>query len=542
MRSPLFFVLGLMLFFAACTPKWPQESEASQQSLELFPNYQDGLEIPCNIAPLNFSLPDSIKAAYVHIRSSSAEKIFKTGNNVCFPLKFWKQLTAQARQGKQDTIEIKIAARGRSDIYICYLPIRWIVLPHPINPYLTYRLLPSIEGSYSTNATGYNRMELRERHLENFDERVLLNNADMNNNCFSCHVTPLNNAQKMLITLRSPSEGSLLFNQESVKKIVLPLAEKALAQMPDSLRMPLTLVYPAWHPNEKWIVFSTNIFSLSGFMRHRRYSDVFDSACNLVLYNVQTNQMVLSKSLWTTAFEETWPEWSPDGKWLYFCRAAALSPDTSRLYSEIEEKIRHIYFDLCRIGFDAEKGAFSDTIQTILKGSPGASYAMPRVSPDGRGLLVCKLLFNSIPYHAYGDLVYVDLEHLDGASSDTALAAPANPDTAASANPADILNSPDCESWHDWSRNSRWVVFGSKRQDGHYQLPYLAYFDGSRFGFPFLLPQKNPWFYRTNTRVFNRPIFTSTPLPVNPKKGLQGKNGEPHEIGITYTSSLSGKN
>ena len=534
-----YIALVTTLLLAACTSKWPGQTEAAQQPVELFPNYQDGLEIPCNIAPLNFSLPDSIKAAYVHIRSSETEKIFKTGNNVTFSLKFWKQLTAQARQGTQDTIEIKIAAHGASHTYIHYPTIRWIVLPHPIDPYLTYRLLQPIEGLNNPKGDDYHLMELRERHLENFDERVLLSNAEMNHNCFSCHVSPPENAQKMLITLRSPSEGSLLFDQESVKKIVLPATEKALAHLPDSLRMPLILVYPSWHPNEKWIAFNTNLLGLSGFTAaHRRYVDIFDSAGNIVLYNTQVNQITIHKALWTTSFEETWPAWSADGKWLYFCRSAVLHPDTVRIYPELNDRVKHIYFDLCRIGFDAEKGVFSDTVQTILKGSPGASYAMPRLSPDGKGLLVCRLQFNSIPYHAYGDLVYVDLENLDGTPGDTALAAvgtrpvaSANP-AVASANPADILNSPDCESWHDWSRNSRWVVFGSKRQDGHHQLPYLAYFDGSRFGLPFLLPQKNPRFYRMQTRVFNIPTFMPSSLPVNPKKGSKGKNGEPHQIDI----------
>ena len=522
-----FFALTAVFWFVACTPKWPQETVVSQQPVDLFPNYQDGLEIPCNIAPLNFSLPDSIKVAYIHVRSSSAERVFKTDRNVSFSLKFWKQLTSRAQNGQEDTIEIRLAACGRSDIYRGYPPIRWIVLPHPIDAYLTYRLLPSVEGAYNTKRNDYNAIELRERNLENFDEKVLLSNALMSRNCFNCHVSPPDNVQKMLLTLRSPSDGSLFFDREKVRRIVLPSTE-AMATLPDSLRMPLNLIYPAWHPNEKWIVFSTNIIGLSGFTPHHQYVDIFDSACNIVLYNVQTNKITFNKSLWTTSFEETWPTWSPDGKWLYFCRAAAIHPDTLRLYPEVTERIQHIYFDLCRIGFDAETGAFSDTVQTILKAAPGASYAMPRISPDGRSMLVCRSLFNSIPYHAYGDLVYVDLEHLDLAPDPLASANPLAP-----ANPADILNSPDCESWHDWSKNSRWVVFGSKRQNGHYQLPYLAYFDGKRFGRPFLLPQKNPQFYRTNTRVFNLPTFAPQASPVTPQKGSQGKNGEPHEIGIT---------
>ncbi|MCF0195566.1 MAG: PD40 domain-containing protein, partial [Bacteroidaceae bacterium] len=55
------------------------------------------------------------------------------------------------------------------------------------------------------------------------------------------------------------------------------------------------------------------------------------------------------------------------------------------------------------------------------------------------------------------------------------------------------INSPDVESFHTWSANSRWVVFSSRRDDGRYTRLYFAHIspDG-KVTKPFLLPQQSP--------------------------------------------------
>ena len=511
---------GGVLLLASCTGRWPENAVISPGRAPLFPDYEDGTHIPCNIAPLNFTLPDTVKTAWVRIGSSSAQKAFKTGKNVVFPLKFWKRLTAAARE-RQDTVELHITVRGASGNRTAYPPVHWIVCPEPIDPFLTYRLLPSVEGAYSIGKGGYNVMELRERSLEDFGERVLLSNENMRRNCFNCHTSPEGNPDKMLVHLRNPSEGSLFFEGKNVSKWVPPSLEKAGAEWPDSLRMPLNLVYPAWHPEEEWIAFSTNILGINGYTPEHQYVDILDSACNIVLYNARTNRIVLDRALWTAAYEETWPAWSPDGKWLYFCRAPKTEPDTVARYPEWGERVKHIHFDLCRIAFDASTGTFADTVQTLLHAKPDCSYSMPCMQPDGKGILLCRALFNSIPYHALGDLLYFRIA--DGGQNIL-------PDRTE--NPADILNSAESESWHDWSGNGSWVVFGSKRQNSHYELPYIAYFDGENFGKPFLLPQKNGNFYHANLRLFNLPTFARKASPVCPQNAAAGKESPAQEIGL----------
>ncbi|MCM1042337.1 MAG: hypothetical protein NC396_07945 [Bacteroides sp.] len=528
MSARPFFVRALLAVLlagmAACCPK-PSETVSSLEPAPVFPAYGDGTSIPCNIAPLNFALPDTVKSAVVNISSSVAQKTLKLRKNVVFPIKTWKKLCSAAMQGKRDTLVLEITVLGQSGARTAYPPLRWILCPEPIDPYLTYRLLPSVEGAYSVGKGGYNVMELRERNLENFGERVLLSNASMRKNCFNCHVSPAGDASRMLVHLRSPSEGSLLFDGKDVSKIVPPDAAKALAGLPDSLRMPLNLVYPAWHPDGRWIALSTNIIGINGYTPEHQYVDILDSACNIVLYDTRGNRLVLDNALWTAAYEETWPAWSPDGKWLYFCRAPKMDPDTAARYPDWGERVQHIYFDLCRVGFDAEKGRFSDSVQTLLKAVPGCSYSMPRVHPDGRHVLLCRARFNSIPYHAQGDLLLIDVEN-------TGQVKTIESQRNISINPAQVLNSPESESWHDWSANGRWVVFGSKRQNIHYELPYIAYFDGKDFGKPFLLPQKDGGFYHANLRLFNLPTFSCAASGVTPRQAAQGRQSPALEIEV----------
>ena len=81
-----------------------------------------------------------------------------------------------------------------------------------------------------------------------------------------------------------------------------------------------------------------------------------------------------------------------------------------------------------------------------------------------------------------------------------------------------MLNTPEAESFHSWSRNGRWLVYASKQLDGYFSLPYIAYFDGETFSKPFLLPQKDGHYYRGFLKSFNLPELTITPSKLTPRK------------------------
>ena len=81
----------------------------------------------------------------------------------------------------------------------------------------------------------------------------------------------------------------------------------------------------------------------------------------------------------------------------------------------------------------------------------------------------------------------------------------------------DEVNSNDTESFHNWSSNSRWFVFSSRREDGLYTKPYLAMIDENGvISKPFLLPQRDPQsFYTYSTFTYNVPDFVKSPIQSN---------------------------
>ena len=76
------------------------------------------------------------------------------------------------------------------------------------------------------------------------------------------------------------------------------------------------------------------------------------------------------------------------------------------------------------------------------------------------------------------------------------------------------VNSDDTESFHNWSSNSRWFVFSSRRGDGLYTRLYLASMDeNGKISKPFLLPQEDPeTYYDRSVYSYNVPDFVNAPI------------------------------
>jgi hypothetical protein len=82
--------------------------------------------------------------------------------------------------------------------------------------------------------------------------------------------------------------------------------------------------------------------------------------------------------------------------------------------------------------------------------------------------------------------------------------------------PVSEANSDQTESYHSWSSNSRWFVFSSRRIDGLYTRPFIAFLDeNGKAGKPFLLPQADPDYYERLLFSFNVPEFVSAPVDLN---------------------------
>ena len=217
--------------------------------------------------------------------------------------------------------------------------------------------------------------------------------------------------------------------------------------------------------------------------------EVFDLESDVVVYDVQEKAILSKASLITKDAYETFPSFSPDGKWLYFCSAPAL---------KMPENYNKIRYSLCRVAFDAEKGEIQLPVDTLVR-SDRFSYTFPRVSPDGRFLMYTETAYGQFPiWHADAELRMLDVEKREEVD-------------------VSLLNSDDTDSYHSWSSQSDWVVLSSRRANGLYTLPYISAIskDGKPTK-PFLLPQEDPDKYDYQLYSYNIPELIQGKVEISP--------------------------
>jgi Tol biopolymer transport system component len=238
---------------------------------------------------------------------------------------------------------------------------------------------------------------------------------------------------------------------------------------------------------------------------------------DLILYRVDANAVTSSPALADPKRMETYPAWSPDGKWLYFCSAPGF--DTSTVF--LDENYRNIRYDLVRVGFDPETARFSG-LETVLSASDlGGSVAHPRVSPDGRWLLFCRSGYGNFPlFRSAGDLVMLDLE-------------------SSRVRWLDAVNSSRSEGYHTWSSNGRWFVFSSTREDGIHTRPYFSHVDpDGNASKPFVLPQEDPSRYEHELETYNIPELVSAPIPQGSRLLTESALRQDKGIKAKYSPSM----
>jgi hypothetical protein len=183
---------------------------------------------------------------------------------------------------------------------------------------------------------------------------------------------------------------------------------------------------------------------------------------------------------------ETWPAWSPDGRFLYFCSAPKLKV----------EHFKQVRYDLMRVAYDIDQDRWGEPETVVAARDTALSAAEPRVSPDGRWLLFCLSPYGNFPAYSPGSDLYL-------------LELPTR------ARRRLEINSDQADSWHCWSSNGRWIVFSSKRRDGLFTRPYFSHMDAAgNFSKPVLLPQRDPAFYDSFTRTYNLPELIAGPVTV----------------------------
>lgn len=467
------------IFFLSCNEVLP-DAEKVEEEIEIFPDYKE-VTIPYNIAPLNFRLKEPCKT--IALLSGKGQQIRVDSDNGSFQIseKKWHRLL-NASAGGNISIGIYICKDGK---WFQYPPFSIRVVKDKIDSYLIYRRI----------APGYrmwNRMGIYQRCLEDFTEKVFLDNKLTNNNCINCHSFCMQNPDRMLFHQRALHAGTYILTEGSIEKLDTK-TEGTIS----------TFVYPAWHPSGRYVAFSTNDTKQDFHLSDANRIEVFDNRSDIVVYDVEKHEIITTPYLSSEENMETFPTFSPDGRRLFFCSAP-----TKRM----PESYREIRYNLQCIAFDPEKRRFGQTVDTLYNAQEkGRSVKFPRVSPDGRYLMYTISDYGNFSiWHKDADLRLLDLMTYE---TDSLF----------------HVNSNDVDSYHSWSSNSRWFIFSSRRDNGLYTYPYICYLDeDGNPRKPFLLPQKETDYYARSLYSFNIPELIRDKIKVDNYKLVDISKNKPY--------------
>ena len=434
----------------------------------IFPDYTD-VTVPCNIAPLNFRLDCEDAGASALVLSAGDRTVQVRGPEFSIPLKEWRLLTSEAQD-----ITATVIAR-REGVWSAYRPFTIHVSPDSIDSHLVYRL---IEPGYET----WNKLGIYQRSLEDFTEKAIITNEGTDRNCMNCHSFAGRNPDRMVFHMRAAHGGTYVTDGQKVEKLDTKTPQTISA-----------VVYPQWNDAGTRIAFSVNDIYQVFHSTNPNRVEVYDSASDVVVYNPENHSLTSSPLLMREDVLETFPSFSPDGKTLYFCSSPV---------QEVPKDYAKICYSICSISYDEATGGFGESVDTLYNARiRGGSATFPRVSPDGRWLMFARGPYGCFNiWHKSADLWMIDLR-----SGETF--------------PLEGALSPEAESYHAWSGNSRWVVFGSRRLDGLYTRPFICHIDSDGTASkPFLLPQKDSRYYDRSFKSFNIPEFTDGEVRISEKE------------------------
>ena len=449
--SFIIYHLSFLFLLSACTST-PENVQKSYLLPPLYPDYCD-VTIPVNIAPLNFLLRADCEA--VEVKAGDLTVNYK-GNEVVFDCDEWKEMLTQ-NAGKQIQVTVTALIQGR---WIEYKTFNWNVVKDKLDPYLTYRL---IEPDYEI----WNHVQIQQRCVENFEVNALGHHEQLENRCMNCHTYANQDPQLSMMYVRGPGGGAILNQGGQLSKLNIPGS-----------------VYFCFSPSGRYITYSTQKIIPAFHSDPSKRLEVYDSSSNVFVADMQEHRIISSPLLSDSLKFETFPTFSPDGKYIYYCEADSVI---------LPEDIRQLQYRLVRIAFDEHTGQIGNRIDTIFS---ERSVCHPRVSPDGKMILYTVADYGTFPiWHPEADLQMMNLQ-------------------TGAIDKLTIVNSRKSDTYHSWSSNSRWFVFASKRDDGLYGKPYFCYVDkDGKAHKPFCLPQEHPTFYDNNLKSFNAPELGKGKVP-----------------------------
>ena len=469
-------VLMAVLLLAGCRQgKVPAAYTDLKKAPTIYPDYRD-VTVPVNMAPLRFELMDEAEEVVARLTADGRELVLE-GRKVMPDADEWREL---AKAG--ETVTVELFARQQEQWHR-YQPFHIYVSPDSIDPWLSYRL---ISPSYVT----FEDLTINQRSLEDYEEREIYNNmlcsTEASGQCINCHSYQAGQPDRMQFHARQNLGGTLILLDGQLRKVDLKCDSTISAG-----------VYPAWHPTQHLIAYSTNATMQMFHLSDLNKIEVLDSRSDLILYDIDRNE-VCNVEAAPDEFE-VFPSWSPDGRYLYYCSAHFELNDTIGAEAEAIMRYKEIKYNIYRKRFDEQTRSFGPRELVFDAAASGLSATLPRISPDGRFLLLSVGEWGCFHiWHKDADLWLVDLG-------------------SGEARPLKEVNSTDVEAYHTWSSSGRWIVFSSRRTDGTYTRPFFAHVDRDGHATkPFELPSADPDYHRQLLKSYNVPELMKGPVSVSP--------------------------
>jgi len=465
----LFYILVLLSAVLTGCQKTVKSPVRINDFPKIYPDYTD-VTVPSTIAPLNFRIAEG-KQDLIDVVATGKQKgsiHVQDKEVVQFQESEWHQLLSD---NKNSDIEVVVSIKTQ-DGWQQYKPFAIHVSPYPIDYGLAYRM---IAPGYEV----YSKMGIYQRNLSNFDQQAIVENTLIPGMCVNCHAFNQNNPAEMNLHIRG-EHGATMLQINGNMELFNTKTDSTIS----------ACVYPYWHPSGKYIAYSVNATKQAFHEVHDERIEVFDQASDIVVYDLAHNQLLSCPQLRTDNFE-TFPVFSPDGNTLYFCSAQKVQ--------NIQTDYKKIKYSLCKITFDPASGTFGDKVDTLISAAKtGKSISFPRPSFDGKYVMFTQFDYGNFSiWHREADLYLLNLK-----------------DTTS--RPLKEVNSDNTESFHDWSSNSHWFVFSSRRDDGLYTRLYIASIDDNgQVTKPFLLPQKDPKLYDVSLFSYNVPEFITSPVKLS---------------------------
>lgn len=455
----------------------PADAAPAGRPPRIHPDYA-GVKVPPNIAPLNFVVDEPGDRFEACARGDSGDevRIASRDGSIRFPIRQWRRLLAANRGGR---LHVEVAVR-QADGWRRYEPIVNEVAEAEIDPCLVYRVMNGL-------FTMYTKMSIRQRDLETFNERIVVDSRSFDDGCVNCHTFLDWRPEKMLIHMRHAPEpaghgfGMMLVDGGRIAKVD--------TRTPNSLGF---AAFSTWHPSGRLIAYSMSRVTQFFHRSAPEVREVVDLDSDMAVYSLETQTVSSNGSLAAKDRLESWPAWSADGKYLYFCSAPLTWEDRYTVPPKGYENVR---YSLMRIAYDIGTGRWGELETVLSPADTGLSITQPRPSPDGRFMLLATCDRSVFPcFRPDSDLRVWE------------------PATGALWRLE--CSSDQVESWHCWSSSGRWIAFTSKRDDTLFGRTYIAWVgpDGHSAK-AFVLPQEDPTYYDSYIRIHQVPELVREPLP-----------------------------